>query len=92
MRKPWPGRWRRTTPASSQPTNPRMALAVAAPKAWSPKRLAGVWEGGFRKRLLAAGIRVMATTMGASPVMVVNGPIRERIGMNMKLGAITRSW
>jgi len=31
---------------------------------------------------------VMATTMGASPVMVVNGPIRERIGMNMKLGAL----
>ncbi len=31
---------------------------------------------------------VMATTMGASPVMVVNGPIRERIGMNMKLSAL----
>lgn len=31
---------------------------------------------------------VMATTMGASPVLVVNGPIRERIGMNMKLGAL----
>jgi hypothetical protein len=31
---------------------------------------------------------VMATTMGASPVMVVNGPIRERIGMNMRLGAL----
>lgn len=31
---------------------------------------------------------VMATTMGASPVMVINGPIRERIGMNMKLGAL----
>lgn len=31
---------------------------------------------------------VMATTMGAAPVMVVNGPIRERIGMNMKLGAL----
>ena len=30
----------------------------------------------------------MATTMGASPVMVVNGPIRERIGMNMKIGAL----
>ena len=30
---------------------------------------------------------VMATTMGASPVIVVNGPIRERIGMNMGLGA-----
>ena len=31
---------------------------------------------------------VMATTMGASPVIVVNGPIRERIGMNMKIGAL----
>ncbi len=31
---------------------------------------------------------VMATTMGASPVMVINGPIRERIGMNMKLSAL----
>jgi hypothetical protein len=31
---------------------------------------------------------VMATTMGASPVMVVNGPIRERVGMNMKLSAL----
>lgn len=31
---------------------------------------------------------VMATTMGASPVMVVNGPIREKIGMNMKLSAL----
>lgn len=31
---------------------------------------------------------VMATTMGASPVMVVNGPIRERLGMNMQLGAL----
>ncbi len=31
---------------------------------------------------------VMATTMGAAPVMVVNGPIRQRIGMNMKLGAL----
>ena len=31
---------------------------------------------------------VMATTMGASPVMVINGPIRERIGMNMHLGAL----
>jgi thiol-disulfide isomerase/thioredoxin len=31
---------------------------------------------------------VMATTMGASPVMVVNGPIRARLGMNMKLGAL----
>ncbi|HCG70846.1 MAG TPA: thiol-disulfide oxidoreductase, partial [Gammaproteobacteria bacterium] len=31
---------------------------------------------------------VMATTMGASPVLVVNGPIRQRIGMNMGLGAL----
>ena len=31
---------------------------------------------------------VMATTMGASPVLVVNGPIRERIGMNMRMGAL----
>jgi hypothetical protein len=31
---------------------------------------------------------VMATTMGASPVVVVNGPIRERLGMNMQLGAL----
>lgn len=31
---------------------------------------------------------VMATTMGASPVMVVNGPIRHKIGMNMGLGSL----
>ena len=31
---------------------------------------------------------VMATTMGASPVMVINGPIRQRIGMNMKMSAL----
>ena len=31
---------------------------------------------------------VAATTMGASPVLVVNGPIRERIGMNMRLAAL----
>lgn len=31
---------------------------------------------------------VNATTMGASPVLVVNGPIRERIGMNMKQAAL----
>ena len=31
---------------------------------------------------------VNATTMGASPVLVVNGPIRERIGMNMRLGVL----
>jgi hypothetical protein len=29
---------------------------------------------------------VSATTMGASPCLVVSGPIRERIGMNMRLG------
>lgn len=31
---------------------------------------------------------VMSTTMGASPVMIVNGPIRDRIGMNSTLGAL----
>ncbi|MEL7541362.1 MAG: TlpA family protein disulfide reductase [Pseudomonadota bacterium] len=31
---------------------------------------------------------VMATTMGASPVMVINGPIRERLGMNSGLMAL----
>lgn len=31
---------------------------------------------------------VMATTMGASPVIIVNGPIRQKIGMNMTLGAL----
>ena len=31
---------------------------------------------------------VMATTMGASPVMIVNGPIRHRLGLNMRLGAL----
>ena len=31
---------------------------------------------------------VNATTMGASPVLVINGPIRARIGMNMKLAAL----
>jgi thiol-disulfide isomerase/thioredoxin len=31
---------------------------------------------------------VMATTMGASPVIVVNGPIRHQLDMNMKLGAL----
>lgn len=31
---------------------------------------------------------VMATTMGASPVMIVNGPIRHRLGMNMRLGVL----
>jgi len=31
---------------------------------------------------------VMSTTMGASPVMVVNGPICDRIGMNSTLGAL----
>jgi hypothetical protein len=31
---------------------------------------------------------VNATTMGATPVLVINGPIRERIGMNMRLAAL----
>ena len=31
---------------------------------------------------------VNATTMGATPVLVVNGPIRQRIGMNMKQAAL----
>ncbi|MBI4329179.1 MAG: redoxin domain-containing protein [Chloroflexi bacterium] len=31
---------------------------------------------------------IMATTMGASPVMVVNGPIRHRLGMNMGVSAL----
>ena len=31
---------------------------------------------------------VMATTMGASPALIVNGPIRDRIGMNSGLGAL----
>ncbi len=31
---------------------------------------------------------VMATTMGASPVIVVNGPIRRQIDMNMEVGAL----
>jgi hypothetical protein len=31
---------------------------------------------------------VLATTMGATPVLVVNGPIRHRIGMNMQLGEL----
>ncbi len=31
---------------------------------------------------------VMATTMGAAPVLVVNGPVRHRIGMNMGLGVL----
>ena len=31
---------------------------------------------------------VMATTMGASPAVIVNGPIRDRIGMNSGLGAL----
>lgn len=31
---------------------------------------------------------VTATTLGAAPVMIINGPIREKIGMNMKLGAL----
>ncbi len=31
---------------------------------------------------------VMATTAGATPTIVVNGPIRHRLGMNMKVGAL----
>ena len=31
---------------------------------------------------------VTATTMGAAPLMIVNGPIREKIGMNSGLGAL----
>lgn len=31
---------------------------------------------------------VNATTMGAAPVLIVNGPIRHRIGMNMKQAAL----
>ena len=31
---------------------------------------------------------VMATTAGATPVIVVNGPIRHRLGMNMKVGVL----
>jgi hypothetical protein len=31
---------------------------------------------------------VSATTMGATPAMIVNGPIRERIGLNSGLGAL----
>jgi hypothetical protein len=31
---------------------------------------------------------VMATTWGATPAIVVNGPIRHRIGMNMQLNAL----
>jgi peroxiredoxin len=31
---------------------------------------------------------VMATTGGATPTIVVNGPIRHRLGMNMKVGVL----
>ena len=31
---------------------------------------------------------VMSTTAGATPTIVVNGPIRHRLGMNMKIGAL----
>ncbi len=31
---------------------------------------------------------VGATTMGATPLMIINGPIRHKLGMNMKLGAL----
>ncbi len=33
---------------------------------------------------------VMATTMGAAPIMVVNGPIRHRLDMNAGLGVLGR--
>lgn len=31
---------------------------------------------------------VMATTAGATPIIVVNGPIRHRLAMNMKIGVL----
>jgi len=31
---------------------------------------------------------VGATTMGAAPVVILNGPIRHRLGLNMRLGAL----
>jgi len=31
---------------------------------------------------------VMATTMGASPLLVVNGPVRHQLDMNMQVGAL----
>ena len=31
---------------------------------------------------------VSATTMGATPMVLINGPIRDRIGVNSKLGAL----
>ena len=31
---------------------------------------------------------VWATTMGAAPAMIINGPIRHRLGLNMRLGAL----
>ncbi len=31
---------------------------------------------------------VFATTMGATPVMILNGPVRHTLSMNMKLGAL----
>ncbi len=31
---------------------------------------------------------VSATTMGATPMMLINGPIRDKIGLNYKLGAL----
>lgn len=31
---------------------------------------------------------VFATTMGATPVMILNGPIRHELGMNMRLSAL----
>lgn len=50
-----------------------------------PVVIAGV-EAIANKRFNIHGVN--ATTMGASPVLVVNGPIRERIGMNMGLGVL----
>ena len=35
---------------------------------------------------------IMATLAGASPVVVVNGPIREKIGLNMQGGALGRGY
>ena len=55
-------------------------LPVVAP---TPERVLRML-GGTRRD--AHG--VWATTMGASPAMIVNGPIRDRIGMNSGLGAI----
>ena len=49
-----------------------------------------VSEAGEAPLLLDAppGRHSRAALLPAAPVMVVNGPIRDRIGMNMKLGAL----